>query len=518
MSLGSTELAGEPAASPGALLARLDRPVYALVDEAGRLAFSHRPEGGRVVGSVPPIAAENLGSPAFRRAHGVRAAYVAGEMAGGIGSPELCVAMGRAGLLGGYGSGGLDRSEIGASIARIHAELPAGATFVANLLHAPHDLALERDTVRLFLEQGVRRVSASAFMTLTEAIVLYRARGLSPRSDGTIHAENHVLAKISRPEVAEEFMRPAPEDLLARLVASGELTAAQAALARRVPVAHDVTCEGDSGGHTDRRPSIPLLTAIVALRDRIDPTIRVGSAGGIGTPGAAAAAFIAGADYVMTGSINQACREARTSALVKDLLARVDVGGVEMAPAADMFELGVNVQVMKQGTLFAPRARRLYQLWSTHESWAQVPEKDRRQIEAQCFRASFDEIWAGVRGYFAARAPARLEEAERSEKVKMALVFRWYLAMSSRWARDGVAERKTDFQVWCGTSMAAFNAWSRGTSLERPEGRTVVAVADAILDGAARLMRARLLALQGVALPAEAFDDRPRAIQGERHT
>jgi PfaD family protein len=511
MSLGSTDAAA--ASDAGTLLAHLDRPVYALSDDAGRLTYSHQPVGGRVVGSVPPVAVESLGAPAFRRAHGVRATYIAGEMAGGIGSPELCVAMGRAGLLGGFGSGGLDLGETGAAVARIQADLPAGATFVANLLHAPQDPELERRTVQLYLERSVRRVSASAFMSLTEALVLYRARGLRLRPDGTIEASNHVLAKVSRPEVAEDFMRPAPEDLLARLVTRGELTSEQAALARDVPMAHDITCEGDSGGHTDRRPSIPLLSTIVSLRDRIDRSIRVGSAGGIGTPAAAAAAFVAGADYVMTGSINQACREAGTSALVKELLARVDVGGVDMAPAADMFELGVNVQVMKQGSLFAPRARRLYQLWSSHDSWEHIPEKDRRQVEAQCFRASFDDVWGLVRSYFAARAPARIEEAERSGKAKMALVFRWYLAMSSRWARDGVAERKVDFQVWCGPSMAAFNAWARGTSLERPESRTVVAVAQAILDGAARLLRARWLALQGVELPPEAFDTRPPGSQ-----
>ena len=283
-----------------------------------------------------------------------------------------------------------------------------------------------------------------------------------------------------------------------------------------MPVAEDVTCEGDSGGHTDRRPSIPLLSTIVSLRNRIqaeehylDP-VRVGSAGGIGTPAAVAAALIAGADFVMTGSVNQACVEARTSVLVKEMLARVDVGGIEMAPAADMFELGVNVQVMKQGTLFAPRARRLYQLWQSHDGWSEIGEKERRQIESQYFRTTFEDVWAEVQRYLALRAPTRVDEGRRSPKVQMALVFRWYLGMSSRWARDGVPERKVDYQVWCGPAMAAFNAWARGTHLERPERRTVVGVARALLDGAARLMRARFMALQGVALPAEAFDDRPR--------
>jgi trans-AT polyketide synthase/acyltransferase/oxidoreductase domain-containing protein len=518
MSFGSIDEAMAATASmPGALLARLDEPVYALADADGRVALSHRPDRGRIVGSVPAISAGQLGSPTFRARHAVDAAYVAGEMAGGIGSVEMCSALARAGFIGGYGAGGLELDEIRSALRRLRDEVPAGRSYIANLLHAPQDEALELRTAQLYLDEGVRRVSASAFMALTEAVVLYRARGLSALPDGGVRAENHVLAKISRPEVAEEFMRPAPDELLERLVARELLSPTQAALARRVPVAEDVTSEGDSGGHTDRRPAIPLLSTIVSLRDRIQgeqrypQPVRVGAAGGIGTPAAVAAAFIAGADFVMTGSVNQACVEARTSGTVKALLARVGVGGIEMAPAADMFELGVQVQVMKQGTLFAPRARRLYQLWQSHDGWLEIAERERRQIESQYFRATFDEVWAEVQRYLAQRAPTRLAEAEHTPKLKLALVFRWYLGMSSRWARDGVPERKVDYQVWCGAAMAAFNAWARGTHLERPEGRTVVAVARALLDGAARLMRARLLALQGVALPAEAFDDRPRA-------
>jgi trans-AT polyketide synthase, acyltransferase and oxidoreductase domains len=40
----------------------------------------------------------------------------------------------------------------------------------------------------------------------------------------------------------------------------------------------------------------------------------IGLAGGMGTPFAVAAAFVMGADYVLTGSVNQACVEAGTSA------------------------------------------------------------------------------------------------------------------------------------------------------------------------------------------------------------
>src|SRR5690606_24004764 len=108
---------------------------------------------------------------------------------------------------------------------------------------------------------------------------------------------------------------------------------------------------------------------------------RVGAAGGIATPASAAAAFSMGAAYVVTGSVNQGCLEAGTSDLVREMLARASSTDVAMAPAADMFEMGVKVQVLGRGTLFPVRAARLYDLYRAHESLEAIPEKVRRELE-----------------------------------------------------------------------------------------------------------------------------------------
>ena len=64
----------------------------------------------------------------------------------------------------------------------------------------------------------------------------------------------------------------------------------------------------------------------------------------------------------------------------------------------------------------------------------------------------------------------------------MALMFRWYLGQSSRWAREGNLSRIKDYQIWCGPAMGAFNTWAKGTPFERPENRKVAEVAFALLD------------------------------------
>jgi PfaD family protein len=319
---------------------------------------------------------------------------------------------------------------------------------------------------------------------------------------------NRIIAKVSRVEVASKFLAPPPAKFLRELVAAGEITPEQAGWAARIPLADDVTAEADSGGHTDNQPAIVLLPTMLALRDRMqaehryDRPLRIGAAGGISTPWSAAAALAMGAAYIVTGSVNQACVEAGTSDRVRTMLAEARQADIAMAPAADMFEMGVKVQVLKRGTMFAMRAAKLFEYYRAYETIDAIPAAERSMLEKNVFRMPLEAVWDETRAYFQARDPAQIDRAAREPKHKMALVFRWYLGQSSHWANSGDPGRAVDYQIWCGPAMAAFNEWVRGTFLERPENRRVVPVALNILYGAAVLARARTLGSQGIALPA----------------
>jgi trans-AT polyketide synthase, acyltransferase and oxidoreductase domains len=284
-----------------------------------------------------------------------------------------------------------------------------------------------------------------------------------------------------------------------------------------VPVADDVTIEADSGGHTDNRPLVCLMPTMLALRDELQDKfnfakpVRIGAAGGISTPSAALGALMMGASYLGTGSVNQACLEAGSSAHVKDLLAKASMTDVIMAPSADMFEMGVKVQVLKSGTLFAMRAQKLYDLYSRFDCWENVPLEERQKLEKQVFRRSYDDIWAETVKFFTTRDPSQIEKANQNPKRQMALVFRWYLGLSSRWSSSGEPGREMDYQIWCGPAMGAFNEWTRGTYLAEPSNRHVVDVARHIMTGAAYLYRLQNLRMQGVQLPASFDQYRPNA-------
>ncbi len=466
------------------------------------------PPGRSRLAYVPALPAENLGDPGFAADHGLRFAYMAGAMANGIGSVELVEAMARGGMLGVFGAAGLAIEAVEAAIERLSTSL-GRLPYGFNLIHSPQDNALESALVDLYLRRGVRLVEASAFLDLSLPVVRYRVAGIGRDGSGRVVAPNRVIAKVSRVEVAAKFMAPPPEAMLAELVRRGEIDHSQAAMAARLPMAQDVTAEADSGGHTDNRPAITLLPTLAALRDRLqaqhglDAPVRVGAAGGIATPASASAAFAMGAAYLVTGSINQACRESGSSPIVRAMLAEAEQADTIMAPAADMFEMGVRVQVLKRGTLFAMRAAKLYETYRSRRGLDDIPSDERMALEKTVFRAPLDEVWAQTEAFFRGRDPAQIDRADRDPKHKMALVFRWYLAHSSRWANAGDPSRKIDYQVWCGPAMGAFNEWAKGSPLEGPDDRRVTTLAFNLLYGAAVLARAHAARCQGVRLPPD---------------
>lgn len=500
-----------PTRAPDAVrtaLAALDRPVFVVRGESG-VAMTNDAvlaRGAQVLAAAPPCRPESLGDDEFRRDHGVRLAYHAGAMANGIASARMVAALAREGVLASFGAAGLLPGRVAEALATIRRDAP-GKPFACNLIHSPSEPAMEDATVELCLRHGVRCVEASAFLRLTRAVVRYRVAGLSER-DGRVVAANKVIAKVSRAEVAELFLRPAPEAMVRELVAEGAVTAEQAELARRVPMADDITAEADSGGHTDRRALTVLLPELIALRDRVQRElghprqVRVGAAGGIGTPAAAFAAFALGAAYVVTGSINQATVESGQSDATKQLLATAGSVDCEMAPSADMFEMGVQVQVLKRGTMFASRARKLYDLYTAHDGLDAIPAAERELLESRTFQRSLDEVWADCVGYFRERDPQQIERAERDPRRRMALVFRWYLGRSSGWSITGEPGRAADYQVWCGPAMGAFNSWVAGSCLAPVRNRFAAELAGHVMRGAAVAGRVSQLRLAGVRLPA----------------
>ncbi|WP_440119134.1 ACP S-malonyltransferase [Paenibacillus sp. QZ-Y1] len=449
-------------------------------------------------GSEGTRLAESLGSKQFKTQYNLKLAYLTGAMYKGIASAEMVVKVGQSGMMGFLGTGGLNLKQIEEGIDYMQHHLQDGQAYGLNLLHQMTHPEREEDQVNLLLRKGVHTVEASAFMGVTPALIKYRAHGLKRSSNGRVSATNRIIAKVSRPEVAEAFLSPAPEYMVEKLLKENKITSVQAELLKKVPVAEDLCLEADSGGHTDAGVAYVMLPAMVRLRNTMmekygySKEICIGAAGGIGTPEAAAAAFLLGADFIVTGSINQCTVEAATSDAVKDLLQDMNIHDTEYAPAGDMFEIGAKVQVLRKGVFFPARANKLYDLYRQHDSLNDISEKNKQQLENKYFKKTFDEVYRQVVQY---RSPEEIQKAEQNPKYKMALVFKWYFAHSTRLAMEGTAGHQVDYQVHCGPALGAFNQWVKGTDLEDWRNRRVAEVGIKLMEDTALVLQERLKAI-----------------------
>jgi trans-AT polyketide synthase/acyltransferase/oxidoreductase domain-containing protein len=445
------------------------------------------------------IAANALGSAEFRADHRAALAYTVAAADHGVTSTDLVVRCGKAGILSFFGPRGLPIERVATALDELQARLGHGEPFGVGVRSHVANPRIDHDLIALCMQRGITDIEASGYLHVSSDLVRYRFHDLRPR-DGNRRSEPRLIARVSRPEMARAFMSPAPERLLQAMVAAGEIDQGAADVARREPLAWDICVEADCGGPTDMGVALASLPVICRLRDRVTAEfgyarrIRVGLAGGIGAPPAAAAAFLMGADFVMTGSINQCTLEAATSNNVKDMLQDADVQDTAYAPAADLFEFGGRVRVLKKGVFFAARAEKLFHLFLSHDSLEQLPATTRRQIEEHYFGRSLDDVWSEVSADQARQRQAHGGDAELSPKQRMASVFRRYCEQGTRLALEGRIDQRVNYQVPCGPAMGACNQWLGQSALRSWRQRHADEIGAAMMEEAAMLLADRLQA------------------------
>lgn len=430
--------------------------------------------GPAPAGTGPAIAAEALGAAGFRERYGLRHAYLLGSMYGGVSGRELLRSAAKAGLLGFLGTGGLTTDEVDRELRQLANDPGPDGAFGANLTYRHRAPRQEGELVDLLLRHGVGLVEASGYSLITEDLVRFRLKG------------GRILAKVSRTDIAAEFLAPPPQQLVRRLQEAGAVTGQEAAAAAGRPMADDLCAEAAGGWLTGTSDLLSLLPALLRLRDEAalpGHRVHVGCAGGIGTPEAAAAAFLMGADFVLTGSVNQCSVEAATSDQVKDILQEVREHDVDTAPWGDLFEAGVQARYLRRGVFFPARAARLHELWRRHDSLAELDDDTRTQVLDQYLHGEMPP------------APP----VGTGPKSALADVFRGYFTRAFRLAVTGDQQSRVDYLVHCGPAMGAFNQAVAGTALHSWRARTVEAVADTLMEGAAGHITARLRELERAA-------------------
>ena len=438
------------------------------------------------------ITVEDLGKATFRERYGLVFNCIIGGMYKAISSKEMIINLSNSNILGFYGTGGVSFEQIQKDICLIQ-ECVGEKIFGVNIVSDLTNSGKEERLIDFLLEKKVRVIEASGYIYLTKSLIRYIAMGLS-EINGKVVRKNHIIAKVSRPEVAEIFMKPAPDNIISDLLQHNEISDQQAILLRSTSVADDICVEADSGGHTDRGNSMVLLPVIQRMRENISKEysyrkiIHVGAAGGIGTPQGAAMMFALDADFIMTGSINQCTLEAGTSRIVKNMLCGLEVQDTDYAPAGDMLEYGSQVQVVKKGTFFTGRANKLYDIYKHHDSIEDIEEEVKEQLECSIYKTKLENILEEEKTYYKANSEKDYQRLIVDKKFQLLVVIQWYFRNSTKFAIEGIQERKIDYQIQCGKSLGAFNDWVKSTEYSLLNNRKVVDINRYIMKETAKYL------------------------------
>ena len=217
-----TEAPAFAAAEVAAMTRRVREPAFVVVDPATRRRGVAA--GGTIVdadtpgafgwcgGSARPCTRSGSATAASTRSTATGSPTSPGAMANGIATTRLVIAMARRRLprLLRRGRPGRERVERRDRRARAARSVRRAHRGAATSSTRPNEPALEEAVAELYIARGVRRVEASAYMALTPAIVRYAYHRPARRRPGVVQRPQHVFAKVSRPEVARQFLAPAP--------------------------------------------------------------------------------------------------------------------------------------------------------------------------------------------------------------------------------------------------------------------------------------------------------------------
>ncbi|MFI9567444.1 acyltransferase domain-containing protein [Streptomyces rishiriensis] len=424
----------------------------------------------RVPPPVPrrvPVAKERLGSARFRERYGAELAWVVSGTGDGAVGDEVCRAARAAGLaaFADPALGDPDRLSLGG----------AGRQGWGIGLRPGPDA---HEQVTALLAHGVRHVEAHHPHGPDAALVRFRFTGARRGPAGAAVAVRHVIARVTGLDQAAAFLRPPSAALLAELVRTEGLSAAEADAARVLPVASDLAVQAPGGWHDDGADAYQLLPAVAALAARSPgpEPVHVGLCGVVGTPEQAATAFALGAAFLVSTSLTACSPAARLAVALKHTLAGAGDDDVTWAPTERHATLGVPARVVRRGTLFPARAGLLHRLLRAHRYFADVPEHRRRHIEEHLLGGPATALPA------AGSADGRLRTAD---------VFRWYARETARRTPGGDPVRPLDHQLPCDPDLTHFNRVTSGTALAAWTARTPDAVAGHLLTNAAELLTAR---------------------------
>ena len=209
-----------------------------------------------------------LGSKVFRETYNLKESYVIGTMGRGISGASLLKSASKQGLLAIGGCDGLTTEKIRNLIQKSGGNDESCAMQGFSLSYS-YSEKNETELINLYLEENIKLLFVSGYSTVSKNLVRYRVKGLTKDINGKLCENTHIMASVSRTEVAESFMKPAPDRIIDALLKDGEITKEQALLAKDIPISRDICVEADGGGYTNHVSMFAAFPAIEVIAGKI---------------------------------------------------------------------------------------------------------------------------------------------------------------------------------------------------------------------------------------------------------
>lgn len=413
-----------------------------------------------------------LGNIHFMERYKTKYPYVAGPMHKGISGYDFIKRLADRDIIGFVGTGGLALHEVEALVVQLQKDSIRNYGVSVNFDLA--DPNYEKELIELLIRENINLLHVSGYFNVTESLVLYKLKGIKKLDNGRIICPNRILLKTSRPEIAQAFMEPASDDMLKKLKEEGKITEEQALLAKKIPVADDVCVMSAAAHKTGMIPLKSLLPQIIHQRNAAyqkygyEEEIFVGAAGAIGDSASALDAFLLGADFIMTGSINVCTAEAHVSKWVKEKLQKVEIQDTEIIPCSNVYEIGIKMQVLKKGMFFASRALKLYEIYNRITKIEDIESNLLVQIQEKYLGKALEEIYNQMKDNLSSMQRRR---AESDSKYKFGLIIQWYYDLSAECAIQCEDGNNMNCMIPLSSAMGRLNEELKNTVREKWEDR-----------------------------------------------
>lgn len=429
-----------------------------------------------------------LGSEEFKKAYDVDFAYAAGGMCRGISSVAMIKKLAASRILGFLGTYRLKLHEVKVLIDQALASIEhhrIGVNVTYDALNSKDHI----DIMEYIIKTEIRNLEVSDYRMIDLSIVKYRLKSIYMDKNSMLVIPHKILAKASNREMAEKFCSPAPKEVVQTLYQNNEITEFEARYAKYIPMCDDLCIEYHMQGQSalGYMQTMKEMSRLLYEKYNLCHCPRIGIAGGIGNPQMIAVSFLMGADFVVTGSINQCSVEAATSNLVKDNLQSLDEMDFTYAAVSDLFEFGEKKSIVKKGSLYHIRANRLYEVYNRYNSVEEIPEDIRNLIEKKYFQKSFEAIYSDI---YANLTMDNQKLCNEQPKYKMALIFRNFLDKCFQDALDGSLVGKINYQIISSNAIVQFNHWVKDTELCDWKRRHVDIIAKRIMTEGEQYLKA----------------------------